>query len=107
MRAHRFEGANVNAVAPAGFEEMIGDIHGFHNGAAWVTAWKPDPEELEEFIQYLRDGGMIYASVMSGSKHDIRGQFRPTIIPMFIGTEEICERVVSDTGRTWKNGQGL
>lgn len=92
--AHEFEGANIHAVAPPGFEEMIGHLYVFHNGRSCVSAWKPTPEELE----VLNAGGSIYVSVMSGTTDE----GRPAIIPMYVGTEENCLQVVSDTGAVWK-----
>ena len=89
-----FDGANIHAVAPAGFETMIGDLHVFHNGHSCVSAWKPDAEELAR----LNSGEPIFISVMSGMLE----AGRPAIIPCFVGTEDNCLEVVSDTGKVWK-----
>lgn len=97
MFTHEFEGCNVAATAPAGYEEMISTLHCFHNGRACVSAWKPDKETLEA----LNRGESIFVSVMSGSHEGPNGKVLPTIIPVFVGTEETCRAVVSDTGRTW------
>lgn len=97
MIAHEFEGCNVCAAPPPGYEEMISSVNGFHNGATWVTAWKPSPTDLEK----LNAGGSVFVSVMSGSRRDDEGKIRPNIIPMFVGTEDDAKSVVSDTGGVW------
>lgn len=89
----KFDGANINAAPPRGFEEMVGWLHVFHNGATCVSAWKPTAEELAE----LNAGGFIFMSVMSGSSRS----GKPNILPVFVGTEENCKEVVSDTGHVW------
>lgn len=91
---HNFDGANVHAGPPPGYEEMIDWLHCFHNGRACVSAWKPSPEELD----VLNSGGSIFVSVMSGSDERTG---RPFIFPMYVGTEETCKEVVSDTGKVW------
>lgn len=97
MTPHEFPGCNVNAAPPPGFEEMISPLVGFHNGRTWVTAWLPSPEDLEK----LNAGEPIFVSVMSGSRRDVEGNFRPNIIPMFVGTEADAREVVRDTGADW------
>jgi len=92
--AHEFEGANIRAVAPTGFEEMIGTLYCFHNGHACVSAWKPDAAMLEK----LNAGESIFISVMTGSTKE----GRPIISPVYVGTEDDCLEVVSDTGKVWK-----
>lgn len=94
MITHEFDGANVHATPPAGLEEMVGSVYGFHNGASWVTAWKPTAEDLA----ILNAGGSIYATVLTGTLED----GRPIIPPMFVGTEDSVLQVVSDTGKVWK-----
>lgn len=96
MYCHDFEGTNVAATAPAGYEEMISTLHCFHNGVACVSAWKPDAETLAA----LNNGESIFISVMSGSR-EVDGKTLPIIIPIFAGTEETCRAVVRDTGKDW------
>lgn len=91
--AHNFEGANIHAAPPKGLDEMIGWLHVFHNGRCCVSAWKPTPEELTA----LNNGESIFISVMSGQTDS----GRPMIFPTFVGTEENCREVVSDTGKVW------
>jgi len=93
MITHQFEGCNIHASPPAGYEEMIGHLYCFHNGHACVSAWKPDAKTLEA----LNRGESIFVSVMSGTRQD----GKPAIIPVFVGTEETCKEVVSDTGGVW------
>lgn len=88
-----FAGANIHAGPPRGYEEMIGWLHCFHNGAACVSAWKPTAEELAD----LNGGGSIFVSVMCGSFEN----GKPIIFPMYVGNEENCREVVSDTGKVW------
>jgi len=97
MITHDFPGTNVHAAPPPGYEEMIGWLHCFHNGATCVSAWKPDAEQLA----VLNAGGSVFVSVMSGSKHDINGKVQPNIFPTYVGTEEDVRAVVSDTGAVW------
>ena len=89
-----FEGANIHAAPPAGYEEMIGWLHVFHNGATCVSAWKPDAEELAR----LNAGEPIFISVMSGSQKN----GKPVILPCYVGSEDNCREVASDTGKVWK-----
>jgi len=97
MITHEFEGCNVHAAPPPGYEEMIGWLHCFHNGRTCVSAWKPSPEDLEK----LNAGQSVFISVMSGSQHDINGKLTPRIIPTFVGTEDDVRMIVLDTGATW------
>ena len=91
---HDFEGSNIHMGPPPGLEEMVGWLHVFSNGACNVSAWRPSPEELAR----LNAGESLFVSVMSGC--DERG--RPRVFPMFVGTEDVCLEVVSDTGKVWK-----
>lgn len=94
MISHQFDGCNIAAAPPPGFEEMIQTLYCFHNGRSCVSAWKPTRDELAE----LNAGGSIYVSVMSGITED----GKPAILPLFVGTEEITLQVTRDTGRGWK-----
>ena len=82
-----FNGANAHYGPPPGLEEMIGWLHCFKNGNTVVSAWKPSAEELEK----LNNGEMIFISIMSGEH----------VIPCYVGCEESCKAVVSDTGKVW------
>lgn len=94
--AVNFEGANIHAAPPRGYEEMVGWLHCFHNGAACVSAWKLSDEALFQ----IRNHGVdtVFLSVMSGSQPD----GRPIIMPVFVGVEDEVLEVVSDTGKVWK-----
>lgn len=97
MELFKFEGVNLEAAPPRGFEEMISTLVGFHNGRTWVTAWHPSPEDLAK----LNAGEPVFVSVMSGSRRDVDGNIHPNIIPMFVGMEDDCREVVRDTGADW------
>lgn len=97
MITHDFEGANIHAAPPRGYEEMIGWLHCFHNGATCVSAWKPTAEDLEK----LNAGQSVFISVMSGSRHDVTGKIQPNILPVYVGMEDDVRQVVMDTGATW------
>jgi hypothetical protein len=97
MITHDFEGANVHAAPPPGYEEMIGWLHCFHNGQACVSAWKPSPEDLEK----LNAGQSVFISVMTGTRQGPDGRILPNIYPTFVGMEDETKEVVSDTGRVW------
>lgn len=84
---HDFPGSTHHYAPPPGLEEMIGWLHVFKNGRCVVSAWKPTPEELAK----LNAGESIFISVMS-YEH---------VLPVFVGTEDLCKQVVSDCGKTW------
>jgi hypothetical protein len=98
MIPHDFEGTNVHASPPPGYEEMIEWLHCFHNGVCCVSAWKPTEDQLAK----LNAGESVFVSVMSSQRHDITGKVVPTILPTFVGLEEDVLAVVSDTGGVWK-----
>lgn len=96
--AHDFEGSTHHFGPPPGLEEMIGWLHVFSNGKTVVSAWKPSAALLAD----LNAGGSIFVSIMSGSiPADNPDGYRPVVFPMFVGSEDECKAVVSDTGRTW------
>ena len=88
-----FPGANIHASPPKGYEEMIDWLHCFHNGACCVSAWQFTKEQWEQ----LSKDRTIFMSVMSGTRED----GRPIILPVFVGTEDDCREIVSDTGKVW------
>lgn len=100
--AIKFEGSTHDFGPPVGLEEMIGRLHIFSNGHCTVSAWKLTPEEIE--------AGVVFVSVMSGSQPtyimdeatgEIAVAMRPIVFPIFVGDEESCKAVVSDTGKVW------
>lgn len=82
-----FAGATDHFGPPPGLDEMVGYLHVFRNGRTVVSAWRPSPEELAK----LNAGEAIFVSIMSGA----------SVFPMFVGTEDECKAVASDTGRVW------
>lgn len=84
---HDFKGSNRHYGPPPGLDEMVGHLHVFMNGQVVVSAWKPTPEELAK----LNAGESIFVSVMSGSN----------VFPIYVGCEETCRTVASDTGKVW------
>lgn len=89
----KFEGATIKALPPSGLDEMIGTAYVFHNGVSCVYAWKPTPEDLERW----NAGEFVFVSVMLGTQQD----GSPAIAPMYVGHEDDCKAVVSDTGKVW------
>lgn len=87
MEPIKFPGATDYFGPPDGLEEMIGHLHVFRNGHTVVSAWKPSAEDMAR----PNAGEAIFVSVMSGA----------AVFPMFVGTEEDCKAVASDTGRVW------
>jgi len=49
-------------------------------------------------LEKLNAGESIFISVMTGSTKE----GRPIISPVYVGTEDDCLEVVSDTGKVWK-----
>lgn len=97
---HDFPGSTHHFGPPPGFEEMIGWLHFFFNGHCVVSAWKPTPEELER----LNAGESIFLSVASGTRLvNVEGEVVriPSVLPVFVGTEDKVKEVVSDTGKVW------
>lgn len=100
--AINFEGSTHDFGPPPGLDEMVGRLHIFSNGHCTVSAWKLTPKEIEE--------GVVYVSVMSGSQwkrltSDDGTQSKdflvPVVFPTYVGDEESCKAVVSDTGPVW------
>lgn len=94
---HDFEGSTHHFGPPPGLEEMVGWLHIFSNGKCNVSAWKPDANLLAK----LNAGESIFLSVFSGSYEDEKGQEIPRVFPVFVGSEDDCKAVVSDTGKVW------
>lgn len=88
-----FEGHTHDVGPPPGLEEMVGRLQIFSNGHCNVACWQLEPNELQAIID---SGGKVFVSVMSGS-HD----GRPIVFPQYVGSEESCKAVVSDTGKVW------
>lgn len=101
MQPHDFPGSTHHFGPPPGLEEMIGWLHFFTNGHCIVSAWKPDAEQLAK----LNAGESVFISVMSGERQIQRADgtivLAPLVFPTYVGCEEDCKAVVSDTGAVW------
>jgi len=97
-----FPGSTHDFGPPPGLDDMVGRLHIFSNGNCTVSAWRLTPEEIK--------AGIVYVSVMSGSqpvyfKDEATGRIeciqQPVVYPIYVGDEESCKAVVSDTGKVW------
>ena len=84
-----FVGVTHDYGPPPGYDEMIGRLMVFKNGATVVSAWRLSPAELEAVVN---SGGVVFVSVMSGD----------SVYPMFVGCESTVKTVAADTGKVWE-----